>query len=131
MNLRERVESDLSLSLEGQWGLPVTLLSPDGVLQTLKKGATTPLLGQVLYDTLRINPETGEEMVVSVPVVALRRSSLDRIPLAGENWIVAIPEAPSLTATMRQYALSPTRPPEGGASVGFIRLYLQQLEESV
>lgn len=128
--MRERVERDLGLSLEGPWGLPVTLLSPDGVLQTLKKGATTPLLGQVLYDTLRMNPETGEEVVVSVPVVALRRSSLDRVPAAGENWIVSIPEAPSMTAAMRQYVLSSTKPPEGGLSVGFIRLYLQQVEES-
>lgn len=131
MNLRERVESDLSLSLEGPWGLPVTLMSPDGVLQTLKKDTTLPLRGQILYDTVAMNPETGEEIVIRMPVVTLRRSSLERIPLAGENWIVAIPMTPSESAPLVQHVFSSTRPPGGGASVGFIRLYLQQVEESV
>lgn len=123
MNLRERIERDLSFSLEGRWGLPVVLISPDGVRQ--------PLTGQVLYDIVRIDPETGNDVIVETPVVTLRRSSLNRVPLAGENWIVEIPVSPSTTAAMQQYIMSPTRPPEGGRSIGIIRLYLQVVEQSI
>lgn len=131
MNLRERVESDLATSIEGRWGLPVSLVSPDGVRQDYKKGSLTQRLkGQIIYDIVRLNPDTGEEVVIRTPVVSLRRSSLERIPLAGENWIVEIPETPSESADLAPYVLSFNRPPEGGQSVGFIRLYLQQVEQS-
>lgn len=131
MNLRERVESSLAMSLEGRWGLPVVLIAPDGAIQEFKAGTTdTPLVGQILYDIVRLNPETGEDVVIPNPVVTLRRSSLNRVPLAGENWIVKIPEEPRTDATMVPFVLSPTRPPEGGKSIGFIRLYCQQVEQS-
>ena len=123
LNLREQAESDLSFTLEGAFGLPVTLIAPDGSIQD-------DLVGQVLYDTVRINPETGEEMVVNNPVVVLRRSSLDRIPLPGEKWIVKIPVDPSITATLEDFMIDETRPPEGGRSIGFIRLYLRRAQQS-
>lgn len=100
--------------------MPVTLIGPDGVRQS-------NLLGQVLYDIVRLNPETGEEVVVETPVVTLRRSSLARIPQAGEKWLVEIPVTPSTTATTEQYTLG--KPPEGGRSLGVIRLYLQKIEQ--
>jgi hypothetical protein len=123
MNLRERVERDLSITLEGRWGLPVVLTSPDGVVQP-------GLTGQILYGLARLNPETGEDVVVDTPVVILRRSSLTRAPLAGETRLVQIPETPITTAPLVTYCISPVRPPEGGKSIGFIRLYLQQIEQS-
>lgn len=129
MNLRERIESDLRFSLEGRWGLPVVLISPDGVRQDTRAGSTDPLMGQILYDIVRTNPETGDVVVVETPVVTLRRSSLNRVPLAGENWIVEIPTGPSTTAPMQKYMLSSSRPPEGGRSIGVIRLYLQVVEQ--
>lgn len=123
MNLRALAESDLSLTLEGDFGMMVNLIGPDGIRDD-------GLSGQVLYDTVRINPDTGEEIVVDMPVVTLRRSSLARIPVAGENWIVEIPETPRAGASMVQYAMSPTRSPEAGKSIGFIRIYLQAVEQS-
>ena len=51
-NLRELAESDLGTTLEGDFALPVELIDPDGVKQSL--------VGQVLYDTVEFNPETGE-----------------------------------------------------------------------
>ena len=123
MNLRELSEKDLGRSLEGEWSLPVNLVDPDGV-------RSNGIRGQVLFDIVRVNPETGEEVTVQTPVVTLRRSSLVRIPQPGENWIVEIPETPHEAAAKVQYVLSPTRPPEGGASLGFIRLYLQAVEQS-
>lgn len=123
MNLRERAERDLAVTLEGRWALPVNLTAPDGSLQAVR--------GQILYDIVRMNPDTGEDVVISTPVVTLRRSSLDRVPVAGENWLVEIPIQPAEDAPTAQYVLSPTRPPEGGRSLGFIRLYLQEVEQSV
>lgn len=123
MGLRERVERDLAVTLEGKWSLPVNLIDPEGT-------RTDGLRGQILYDIVRMNPETGEMTTVSTPVVSLRRSSLSRIPAPGETWLVEIPETPSETAPMIQFVISPVRPPEGGASIGFIRLYLQELEQS-
>jgi hypothetical protein len=123
MNLRELAEKDLGRSLEGEWSLPVNLIDPDGVRYD-------GLRGQVLFDIVRVNPETGEEVTVQTPVITLRRSTLARIPAPGENWIVEIPATPSEAAAKVQHVLSPTRPPEGGASIGFIRLYLQAVEQA-
>lgn len=123
MGLRERVERDLAVTLEGKWSLPVNLMSPDGV-------RTDGLRGQVLYDTVRLNPETGEDVVTDMPVITLRRSSLVRIPQPGENWFIEVPETPSEEATMIPYMMSSVRPPEGGRSIGFIRIYLQEVEQS-
>lgn len=123
MNLRELSEKDLGRSLEGEWSLPVNLIDPDGARYD-------GLRGQVLFDIVRVNPETGEEVTVQTPVVTLRRSTLARIPAPGENWIVEIPATPSEAAAKVQHVLSPTRPPEGGASIGFIRLYLQAVEQA-
>ena len=126
-NLRERAESDLKSSLEKEWALPVQLSGPDGV----EDGVDSLLVGQVLYDYVKISPETGEEMTVNKPVVTLRRSSLTRVPEPGENWSVKIPIDPSTTATLQNFVLDKARPPEGGRSIGFIRLYLTKAEQSV
>lgn len=128
MNLRELVESDLLDTLEGDWGLPVELVAPDGVKYT--KSANDPtldLVGQILYNTIVQNPDTGAEMIVKKPVVTLRLSSLTRVPLAGEKWWVRIPLTPSYTAQKEGFFLE--QPSQDGASIGFIRLYLQASEQ--
>lgn len=122
MNLRDLAEKDLHHTLEGIGSMSVSLLSPNGVWYR-------DLKGQVLYDTVRLDPETAERTVTPCPIVTLRRSSLTRIPLAGENWMVEIPVSPVAGAAIGQYVFSPTRPPEGGSSIGFIRLYLQAVEQ--
>lgn len=103
--------------------MPVTLTAPDGERYT-------GLTGQVLYDIVRLNPDTGERITVSTPVVTLRRSSLPRVPQPGENWLVEIPESPLAGAPMVQKVTSGVRPPQGGASLGMIRIYLQDVEDS-
>jgi len=125
VNLRVLAESDLYRTLEhsDDWGLPVELIAPDGVEYT--KSANDPtedLKGQVLYDTTIVDPESGLDMIVHKPVVTLRRSSLARIPVAGENWMIRIPEIPDPTATKTLHRIE--RAPEEGKAIGFIRLYL-------
>jgi len=131
MNLREQAESDLFDTLEDQetgFGLPVVLIAPDGTKQD--KSANDPTLdlsGQILYDTLVVDPQSGLEMVIHKPVISLRRSSLDQIPVAGEGWGVMIPETPDRTATKVLHTIE--RAPEDGKSIGFIRLYLTRAVE--
>jgi hypothetical protein len=129
MNLRERAELDLATTLEGGFSLPVELVDPDGneITTSLNGG---DLRGQIIYDTTKLNPDTGEEMVINKPVVSLRRSSLARVPAAGENWFVRIPVDPKTTADKESFVFDPTRPPEGGRSLGFIRIYLRRAEQS-
>jgi hypothetical protein len=126
VNLREQAEQDLSFTLEGAFALPVELVSPDPV-------TTQSLSGQVLYDHVALNPDTGGEMVVKKPVVVLRKSSLTRVPQPGEAWIVRIPTTPSTTAPLVDFVITSDNAPELNDSIGFIRLFLEkvvQAEES-
>lgn len=135
-NLREQMERDLGITLEnGGWGLPVELTGPDGIVLNTSQNSPDPqnplpLMGQVLYTTVRVSPETGEEVVMNKPVVTLKRSSLARIPADGENWHIKFPTDPSLTAELKNFALTPGRANEGGRSIGFIRLYPTKVVQS-
>lgn len=123
-NLRAQIEADLAESLEGEWGLPVELTSPDGVVQRYSANAPTDLLkGQVLYFSKREDPATGETVVVPQPVVALRISSLVRVPCDGENWFIRMPQSPRSGAPMISYLFTPDRAREHGTDIGFIRIY--------
>lgn len=122
MNLREQAENDLAETLEGDFSLPVQLVTPDGIEITAR--------GQVIYDQVKINQATGEEMIVNEPVITLRRSSLSRVPLSGEHWLVRYPQSPSESAPLVSGVLSKTRPPDGGASLGVIRIYPQKVKQS-
>jgi hypothetical protein len=129
MNLREQIEADLEDTLEGDFGLPVILIAPDGTIYD--KSANQPtedLMGQILYDTSVLDPDTGIEIIVHKPVITLRRSSLTVVPQDGEDWAVQIPITPSLTATKETFKLE--RPVEEGGAIGFIRLYLMRAEQS-
>lgn len=125
-NLRRQVELDLSVSLEGEWGLPVVLIQPDGTTIDTSLNSGETLVGQVLYDTVGVNPDTGDAIVISNPIVTLRRSSLSRIPISGEKWLVKIPADPSPEAVLEDYVLDPSRAIEGGRTFGFVRLYLRR-----
>lgn len=117
MNLREAIERSLGEVLENSefgFGLPVTLISPDGQIQNLT--------GKIVYDHKVFDPEIGSTMVVHRPVVTLRKSSLIRVPKAGETWVARIPEGPSRTAPLATFV---TQDPEtDGSSIGFIRIFL-------
>ena len=126
VNLREQAEQDLGESLEGEWGLPVVLIDPEGVkYETSANDPTMPLVGQVLYGKREFNPDTGQDVFINTPVITLRVSSLARVPQNGEKWGIKIPVTPSTTAPLVDFIFS-GRPLEGGASIGFIRIYPQK-----
>lgn len=126
VNLRVKLEADLSTTLEGAFGLPVVLIDPDGNTIDTSENDGEPLMGQVLFDTVVEDPTTGERIVVNDPIVSLRRSSLPRVPLPGEKWSVKIPIEPVLTGRPTVFLIDATKSPEGGWSIGFIRLYLKR-----
>ena len=136
VNLRERAESDLKHSLEKEFALPVVLTDPDGVKYDESQNSADPsnpdaLSGQILYSYVAVNPDTGEEVIVNNPVVSLRRSSLLRVPVAGETWLFEIPITPSVTADKVPFIMDATRSPENDDSIGYTRYFLTKAEQSV
>ena len=130
-NIRHLVEANLSETLEGGFGLPVVLIAGDtGITYDKSENDDEDLQGQVLFDDIKQNPETGEVIISENPVVVLRRSSLGRVPVSGETWVVKIPESPVDGAQIISYAWDADRAPEGGRSIGFIILYLRKLEQT-
>lgn len=128
VNLRQQAESDLSRTLEGDFGLPIILVDPDGNEITENVEEET-LKGQILYSTTRTDPETGEPIIINNPIVTLRRSSLLRVPAPGERWLVRIPKDPTAGADISDFIIDLGRSPEGGRDIGFIRLYLRKAEQ--
>jgi len=127
--LRERIEADLAVTLEGDYKLPVVLIAPDGARQD--KSANDPdadLVGQIIYDTRVDAPETGGDIIIHKPVVTLRRTSLDRIPKSGEKWAVEIPTVPQYDAPKEKFFLEVAL--EDGGAIGFIRLHLMRVKQS-
>jgi hypothetical protein len=122
INLRQLVESDLEHSIEKEWAVLVTLIDPDGEIYS-------DLKAQVLNFTQQENPETGEFIIVNKPVIVLRKTSLTRIPIPGEKWIIQYPAGPEEGAETIDSLYSPTRAPEDGTDIGFIRLYPQDTEQ--
>jgi len=105
----------------------VSLIAPDGQIYNRSLNTSLPLTGQVVYETTEVDPTTGTIVTINKPVVTLRRTSLGRIPIAGERWMVSIPKTPSPTAEMEMYTMD--YPPKGGATIGFIKLYLKKVEQ--
>jgi hypothetical protein len=116
-------ESDLRDTIEGEFGVPVTLISPDGeAVNSAVDGR--PLMGKVRWAQTTADPETGVPVAVYNPVVTLRRSSLPRVPATGENWGVIIPNGPRPDAEQILYALDRSYAVEGGKTLGKVRLPL-------
>lgn len=126
--LREEIERHLGFSLEGEFKMPVELISPTGAKQTKSANdATADLVGQVVYDSRVEDPVTGSQSIIHDPSCTLRVSSLDSIPAPGENWLVRIPIAPSYTATKEDYVIQEI---VDGRSFGWIQLRLVRAEQS-
>jgi hypothetical protein len=129
MNLRALAESDLQYTIEGEYGMRVSLTAPDGTLINKDKNGN-PLMARITYCQPRMDSNTGMMTIVDNPVVTLRRSSLTRIPATGENWKIVIPAGPREDAASVTYLLDSSRPSGQGKNLGIIRLYLIEVEQS-
>lgn len=134
-NLREKIERDLEQSLENYingFGLPVILISPDGEIQEFSANdpntpRTIPLTGRITFSRFDQDPTTGLPVRIDNPLVTLRISSLDRIPKAGENWVVKIPEKPQVDATKKTFFMEIA--PRSGDSFQWIQIPLTELQQ--
>jgi hypothetical protein len=130
-NLRELAVADAKTLNVRDWGLKVEFTDPDGNRYITDNETGEELRAmQILYDYRKINPDTGEEIIVNDPVVVMARLSLARIPEAGERWHIRMPADPSTAASLEDFVLTSTRSPEGGRSLGFIRFYPQKVKQS-
>lgn len=122
MNIRALAEQHLGESLEGGYGIEVILTGPDGKQQ--------PVKGQVLYSRKVLNPVTGEDIIINEPVVVLRVSSLDPVPKTAEQWFIQMPVSPVEGAAKENFLMDKGKAVEGGASIGFIRLYPKKADQT-
>lgn len=130
MNIREHIATNgLKLSIEGGFGLPVELIAPDGTEIKLNEVGET-LKGQILYDADGIDPETGDLIVVKETTVSLRITALSAVPVSGENWAVKIPVNPAFPTVLTQFLIDSDKAITTGQSMGFIKLYLKDAEQS-
>lgn len=142
-NLRNVSRNNLIVT-ERQWGLLVRLTDPDGAIYDRSADKDDPLRTlQTLNDFKRLNPETGEEVLIIDPVVSIRLDALARKPQSGENWHVKVQIEPlDISLDMDfdaaillhpdsfvDYMIDPSKATEGGNSIGFTRLYLHLAEQ--
>ena len=122
-------ESDLGDAIEGEFGVPVTLIAPDGqrISETVDG---RPLVGKVRWSQPEVNAQTGEAVVVPNPVVTLRRSSLSRVPATGEEWYVSIPESGKKGAPFEGYLIDTKYAIEGGYTLCKVRLPLVRVRQT-
>jgi len=128
MDLRQTIELDTADTVENDFGLPVILFSNTGnKISTSLNKPGTPLLGQILWDTIDVNPETGGVMIVPKPNITLRASSLSEVP--DENnyrlWNVQIWKS-LIDHTLKTWAI---KIPKHGKSLGTITLFLENLAQ--
>jgi len=129
-NLRQTMEADLKDTLEGEFKVNVELTSPDGITQKYSLNDPTKLLGgQVLYFSKKIDPTTGEMIIVNNSVVSLRISSLVRVPVAGEKWFIKIPISSVAGAEMMPFFFGMDKSLENNSDIGFIKIYPQRLQD--
>ena len=131
MNLRELAVEDVKVLNNKDWGLPIELTDPDGNrYNTDNVTGGTLKAAQILYDYRKLDPTTGEEITVHEPIVTIAKASLTRVPVTGETWFIKMPTEPSESATLQSRVVTIDRALEGGSSLGFIRLYPGEVEQS-
>jgi hypothetical protein len=115
-----QAELDLSIA-EAGWDDVKIAYEENGEAETVK--------GRVLRNSVDVNPDTGEPMVVFVESVTVRMSSLDHVPSADETVYFSVPESSVEGAAMLDYVATETRPNFKNA-IGFMTFYPQLAEQS-
>jgi len=129
VNLRTHIATaGLKKMIEGNFGLPIELTTPDGVEITTNEDGDV-LKGEVLYDREEIDPESGELKTVKEIMVSLRKTALSIVPKSGETWKVAIPLDPALPSILTTHLINSDKAPIDGDSIGFIKLFLKDVEQ--
>ena len=125
-NNRDFQQRDLKVIRDGWW-IPVRLTSPDKVIYDKAKGTDDTLLGDARKESSEIDPDIGGKILVKKPVVTLRLLDLDRVPQENENWFIEFSETLLDGGALLKYAFSPNNVESAGASMGFIKIYPQDI----
>ena len=128
-DLRALAEQDLFHTIEGEFAIPVVLITPAGE-RIAKTVDGRPLGGRVLWSHKEISPETSEPYIVHSPVVVLRESSLSKVPKSAEVWGVVIPEGPRPGAPLKHYVTDVSGIVEPGRNMGTVTLFLVEAEDN-
>ena len=143
-NLRNRSRHNL-IYTERHWGLLIKLTDPDGIEYKLSADYGEPLRTlQTLTDFKKLNPETGEMITITFPVISMRLDALTRKPQSDEKWHCKVQIEPldisnSMTFdeaivlhhdSFIDYMIDKTKATEGGSSIGYTRLYLHLAEQT-
>lgn len=142
-NLRSRSRNSL-IYTERHWGLLIKLTDPNGDEYKTSDDYGEPLRTlQTLTDFKKLDPESGEMVTVTKPVVSIRLDALTRKPESGERWHVRVQTEPldisnsmsfddalaDYPDSFSDYMIDESRATEGGSSIGFTRLYLHIAEQ--
>jgi hypothetical protein len=110
-----------------QFGIPVILISPDGIRQEFSvEDSTRVLAGRVTTSSFQTDIN-GNQIIGTDPKVILTLKSLVRIPKGDENWIVRIPLSPN-SEVFTDHVLE--RCPLVAESFGTVTLYCTRIEQS-
>jgi len=122
------VESDLGDTIEGEFGILITLISPTGISFKEKKGGGS-LKGFVRHSYKDTRPQRGanDQVIINSPVVKFRLSSLPVIPETGAEWTIGISDKTISGAEIDWYLLDPNKPVEVNRDKGTVKLFLVKL----
>jgi hypothetical protein len=124
-------EKDLGDTIEGEFGVLVTLTNPDGVKidQTVDGRPLKGFVRRSYKDTRDIGRGDKDTVTVNAPVVKLRITSLPELPVTGAKWLVGIPKSPLNGSDLEWYNLDPKKPVEANRGTGTVKLYLAKMQE--
>jgi hypothetical protein len=129
-DLRAAIENDLHDSIEGEFGVNVELITPDGETQSMSLLYPTEYLrARVQYSSTQLDPATGVPVIVANPIVTLRIASLIRVPAAGERWMIKMPISPRIGAESRLWPFGVDRSAMDGSDIGYIKIYPQRIDQ--
>lgn len=126
MNMRDRQREDLKY-VRNDWWIPIILIAPDKTVYSTAKGTTDTLLGDVRKESKEFDPETGLPIVVKKLSITIRTDDLERVPAQGESWFVKYPEDLTDSGSMVQSAFNSNNIDEAGDSMGYIKIYPQDI----
>jgi hypothetical protein len=123
------MENDMADTIEGDFGVPVWTIDPDGAKQEFSANDPEKKLAAMFrYSKLDVNPETGSVVTVVNPFLVFRKSSLNRIPQDGEVWVANVLLPPKFTQTMT-FDMT-VYPASGENDMGTIKMHLIETEQN-
>jgi len=95
MNLMSKMRSMTKKLNTKMWGLPIIAEPPTGEIISIDID-TGLLLHCVQYHgiTTRLDPDTGEDIMVQEPTMTIHAESFTTAPKAGEKWFFKVPVVP-------------------------------------